>query len=177
MRAFLDVDGVLANLVEVAFRIHNVPGNPYDLPENKGNWFIHEIAGISEKEFWTALDNFEFWATMPFMEDAFKILNLVEERFGEKNVFLLTAHMYTHHCTGGRHAWINKMMPDYKDRFFIGCEKYAFAHYGTVLIDDRDKNIKLFKKAGGRTITVPRPWNSLHEQETIPYLASALSAL
>lgn len=177
MRAFLDVDGVLANLVDVAFRIHNVPADAYEQSQHKGNWMLHEIAGIPEYDFWKALDNHDFWSTLPFMHDAFKILNLVEERFGEKNVFLLTAHTWSHHCTGGRHAWINKMMPDYGSRFFIGCEKYAFAHYGTVLIDDRDKNIKLFKKAGGRTITVPRPWNSLHEQDTIEYVKNQLMAL
>lgn len=177
MRAFLDVDGVLANLVAVAFRVHNVPENAYDHPAHKGQWHLHEIAGIPEDYFWKCLDNFEFWHSLPFMHDAFKILNLVEERFGEKNVFLLTAHTWSHHCTGGRHAWINQLMPDYKDRFFIGCEKYAFAHHGTVLIDDRDKNINLFKKAGGRGIIVPRPWNSLHEQETIPYLSAQLENL
>lgn len=182
LAAFLDVDGVLSDFVYASLAHHGLPTNVYDHPDAKGIWDIEKVVGWESKRFWDPLATHDFWAKIPLMPDAMKIIVLLERRFGD-NITLLTAHSKfsnepnNHHFSSGRHAWINTHLPEYRDKFFIGRQKWRLAHSGTVLIDDKDENIAAFKKAGGRAITVPRPWNSMWNRTALNYLPEALQEM
>jgi len=182
MLAFLDVDGVLADFPAAAFKHHGFPENTYDQPHAKGIWDIELVVNWASGDFWSPLANHEFWANIPPMPDAFKILQLLERRFGD-NIVLLTAHSKfttepnNHHFSSGRHAWINRYLPEYRDKFFIGRQKWRLAHPNAVLFDDKDENIHAFKKAGGKAITVPRAWNRMYNRTALNYLPEALQEM
>ena len=180
--AYLDVCGVLADTPRAALEFHGLSVDIYNKPEFRGIWDIADVSGMPWDAFWNPLANHDFWLSVPPMADAYKIVHMLERRFGD-NIVLLTAHTSfqhepnNHHFSSGRHAWINRYMPEYRDKFFIGHDKWRLAHPNAILFDDKDKNIELFKKAGGRAITIPRAWNRMHNRTALNYLPEALQEM
>jgi 5'(3')-deoxyribonucleotidase len=165
VKCLLDMDGVLVNFVQ---GISDALGreNPYlkrPLGAAAGEWDMPKLWGIPEAAFWVPCMDPEFWANLNWMPDGRRILELVEWTFGKENVCLLTSpgSAFDPACIG-KVAWIKQHMPDYMHRVLFGSAKHFCAHAGSVLIDDRDKNIADFCKAGGRALLVPRPWNMGH---------------
>lgn len=177
MVAFVDLDGVIVDLVSEAFLVHGLP-NPYVNAHSRGKWMMHELADMEPGPFWAKLKSVEFWTNLPFMPDAHRLLEMVKAKFGYKNIWLFTACTEDSSCTAGKHEWIKKRMPAFSKRFFIaGEDKHPFANDGTCLIDDRDENIDAFSLAGGNVVHVPRPWNRLHTFSTLDYVQDALRNL
>lgn len=177
MPAFVDLDGVLVDLVNEAFVAHGLP-NPYKHATSRGKWMMHELAGMEPLAFWSKFNDIDFWANLPLLPDAHRILEMVKAKFGYANIWLFTAVTEDYRCTAGKHLWIQKRLPAFSKRFFIAAEeKYPFAHDGACLIDDRDENIDAFSLAGGNVVHVPRPWNRLHSYDTLEYVQRALMRL
>ncbi len=83
---------------------------------------------------------------------------------GSENVFILTKPIEDPSCVAGKVEWIQRFLPnDMKDQYFIGAHKYLCAKEGTLLIDDNEDNINLFRNSGGSGILFPRPWNSARD--------------
>lgn len=177
MQCLLDVDGVLTDFVGGLLAVHGIKDDPYHRPENLGLWNTNEALGMSAEECWGPLNCFEFWANLDFKEDAHMILEIVESKFGRENIALLTSPaLFNHECSSGKHYWIDKHLPRYRGRWFIGEGKAFLAAPDRVLIDDRDKNYDEYIQKGP-AILLPRPWNRLHKLDSIPYLEKELSKL
>ena len=73
--------------------------------------------------------------------------------------------------------WVVRELPEYAQRYLVGPAKAFCASSDTVLIDDADFNVEAFGEAGGRTILVPRPWNSLYAADTMSSFWTQLQAV
>jgi hypothetical protein len=125
---------------------------------------------FSTSKFWKSIPR-HVWAQCPESEELSWLLGHCEALVGKENICLLTATTLDPECPAGKLEWIHKFMPKWMHRqYLLGPFKTFTASSDTLLIDDADKNIDAFRKAGGRTLIVPRPWNSFHATPTLPYL-------
>lgn len=133
--------------------------------------------------FWSRFDC-KFWADLPISKELQTILEIASDITREESVpFILTAPIcgplvpdeITIDCMTGKIRWMHKHLPDYMvDNFLIGKPKYFCATKETLLIDDSDENVNLFRKAGGQAVLLPRPWNSAHDANPIDYLVNKI---
>jgi 5'(3')-deoxyribonucleotidase len=173
-RIILDLDGVLVNFHKAAFSEYGVPPKDvHDYPPHVG-WDIvaalnHKLEekgsrAVSANHFWSNFD-YAFWRGLPWYCGASDFFRLLKTRY---DICICTSAAYDPMCAAGKVKWIQDNLPDYKRKYFIGCQKQLLAQPGAVLIDDADHNIRAFREAGGTAILVPRPWNSL-DHITDPY--------
>lgn len=158
MIIYLDVDGVLANFNKPACE---VLGEPY--PPAKWCWYKNVPNGFNKLN---KLCTFDFWENLEWMSGGKLILGEVCEFFNfniKNNIYLLTTPMPNPESATGKWQWIKKNLPDfYSQTIITQAPKKLLAKPNTILIDDNTKNVDEFRQAGGQTILVPRPWNSLH---------------
>lgn len=169
---FLDLDGVLVDLVGGVSKFYGVP-QPFLNPANHGKYYLDKILGIKPEDFWSPL-GYDFWSTLEWMPDATEILFRLFHYVDHKQSTLLTSPISTEGCVEGKCHWIRKHMPRWSRRFLIGSGKEAIAGPGKLLIDDYDQNVDKWIEAGGPAILVPRPWNRLHALPTLTYLSTEL---
>lgn len=153
---FFDLDGVLADFVEGAFRLHGKSLPPLDV-----RWdFCSQLgfAGPNDPAFWDRM-GYEFWLHLEPYADGFSLLKYAEALAGKENVGLLTSPCDTAGCVEGKRSWVHNHLPDYKRRVFVGSAKHLFAGPGKVLVDDHDANVDAFAAAGGLVVQPARPWN------------------
>lgn len=160
MRVLLDLDGVLVNFVKGCCELHG-KRNPYTDEKNRGIWNLETLFGIELNQFWNGMEH-AFWANLEPMDDAFELLEIVESIVPQKDICILSSPTRNPGCIPGKIAWIERFIPQYRRRFLIGPKKDFCANIRHILIDDYDKNVEDFRKAGGRSILVPRLWNTLH---------------
>lgn len=158
MIVYLDVDGVLASFNKAMYQVFGLPYSYHFI--EKWHWFptIHQTTEtVSAKCTFDVVSNFEW------IHDGRTIFDLVATKFNQKNIYLLTTPMPNVEFASGRWAWIKKHLPDfYWQTIICPAPKKLLAKPDTLLIDDNTKNVDEFRQAGGQTILVPRPWNSLH---------------
>ena len=173
MRVLLDMDGVLSDMTTPIQEMYNLgpwpPGAGYEIQT------VYPQLTMSANKFWQSFDSEDFWAHLPWTHDGKIILKMVERHFKEINI--CTSPTLNPYCASGKIRWINNNIPLYRRRFFIGPQKWHLASPGHLLIDDHDKNVKLFREKGGHAILVPRPWNSLHAEHTVEYLRYEMEQL
>lgn len=175
-KCFLDVDGVIADFVAGACEIHNAE-YPYFQPQNMGIYEMEGLLGLTSIEFMEPM-NKDFWAGLKPTQDAGDIVRLVEEKFGPKNVCLLTKPVHTPGCLEGKVLWIRHHFPQFLNRFLIGSASKAFcAAENTVLIDDHEKNVEAFTSAGGNGFLMPAPWNWKYNLPRLGELTAFLESL
>lgn len=163
-KVFIDLDGVLADFEKGVFEIHDIDFDYDDWP--LGEWDMQKILGMSDEEFWIMDEH--WWAELNKTPEFDEIMNLVEGEFGRENICLLSSPTEDPTCIYGKAMWIQKNLPYYaeKRQYFLGAQKYFAAAPDALLIDDSDDNVDKFEAAwgnqGGKTILVPRIWNSNH---------------
>ena len=168
MRCLLDLDGVLVNLHEAVFKLHNLP-NPYLREENLGVYNLEKVTGIPAHQLYAPMGE-DFWANLQPTIEFHNIMLMVECVFGAENICLLTSPVDTHGCLEGKRRWINWHLPAYKRRFLIGSPKEFCSGPDSILIDDSDTNVRAFRKKGGKTILYPQPWNAWYRLSNLRLL-------
>jgi beta-phosphoglucomutase-like phosphatase (HAD superfamily) len=168
----LDLDGVLVNFHRAAFIEFGCSPNLVDYDMNAG-WDIvaalnlqrlhNGMEKVTANQFWRSFDKV-FWSDLPWYSHARNFLAELEDMVGQENITLCTSAAFDSDCAGGKVAWINRELRDYRRQYFIGCQKFRLAKRGVILIDDADHNIKAFRAAGGEAVMVPRPWNGYKNQ-------------
>lgn len=169
MICFLDMDGILTDFVSAACKAHGK-----DYPKVFNGYGLPEALGMEDNSFfWEKFCTEDFWANLDWMPDGQKILELVESTFND--ICIMTSPTRNPRCASGKLIWIEKHIPQYYRKYFIGPRKWLAASPNKILIDDSDRNIKNFKLCGGSGILVPRIWNENKDKKTLPYLEEALS--
>jgi 5'(3')-deoxyribonucleotidase len=165
MKCLIDLDGVLVDFMTGAHNFHGIPYSYENYPYELGKWdcLPPTTSSLSTEEFWDRLDE-NFWASLDWMPEGKQILAVVEDFFPKEDICILTTPTLNPSCTAGKIRWIQQNMPEYSRRYIVSPAKEFAASPSTLLIDDADHNIKKFSKAGGRTILIPRKWNSLHNK-------------
>jgi len=130
----------------------------------------------SLQSFWNSVKR-HLWATVPESLEFRRLLNSCSKLVGKDRVILLTSPTLCPDSLAGKLEWIQAFCPPWMHRqYLIGPVKWSCARPGALLIDDADKNIRSFRKAGGEAILVPRPWNSLEciAESTPEYIEAML---
>lgn len=154
---FVDLDGVLVDFIGGAC---NKLGKPPLDPYPPGLWEIWKVLHMEEADFWTRIDDYFFWSSLPWMPDGYSILQAAEKAFGEEHVFLLSSPAYSPNCWSGKATWVKQQLPQYSRRLILTPAKHLLAATGGCLVDDSEKNVNTWH--GGTPILVPRPWNRHH---------------
>ena len=164
-QCLLDMDGVLVDFVGGSLQIHNHKQTVDQLyTNNPGVWDCVSLMGMTQPAFWKPM-NEEFWAKLDPLPDAFKILELVERKFGQENVMLLTSPSSNYGCHAGKLRWMERWLPRWYSKskgHMFGSRKELLAHPEHLLVDDNNDNIDKFAARGGETFLVPRVWNREH---------------
>jgi len=176
---FLDLDGVIVDFVKPAFARFCVPiqseaeypsGCEWDIVKAV-NILIHKRtcgwgAPVEKNDFWNRFD-FDFWRLLPKYPHANDFIRELEKI---DDVIIATSYTLSPECSAGKVAWLTRWLPKYKRRNFITpCKSELGRIPGAILIDDRDKFCDDFASHGGRSILLPRPWNSGGLTERHPY--------
>lgn len=170
VEVFLDLDGVLVDLVKGLCKYHQVV-NPLEDPKNYGRYDIRHMIGVSQESFWGVLDH-DFWLDLDWTPFGPSILTEVLKYVPMEQVTILTAPTGFPHCVDGKISWINKHLP--KFNYFVGRKKAVIAGFNKLLVDDHDDNVDEWVAAGGPAIQVPLLSNRFHGIPTLSYVKAQL---
>jgi len=154
MNILLDMDGVLANFRDAAARVNWLP-----LDAHLEEWNFHHKAGLTDEQFYANIAaDIEFWDKLepyPWLEQLASVVSYFDPHY----------HIVSYTNGDGSSAkqrWIKKYLGH--ERAWMGKgDRSRMAMSGTVLIDDRDKNVSAFRSKCGWAITFPQPWNAARE--------------
>lgn len=160
MKIYLDMDGVLVDFVRGYLEYNNV-----DVPNTMKSWPKNEykIENVVGSALTVPIDKLpkEFWANLKETPEMNTVLLYCLRCFHRNNLFILTAPTKHRDCVEGKLQWMDKhlkFMP--KDKVIFDKDKWKYANPTSILIDDSDENVELFRKHGGYAILIPRIWNS-----------------
>lgn len=171
-RVYVDLDGVLADLVGGALAAH---GWPRQFRDRMTLYTLWHHLNISEEDFWAKLDNECFWWQLDATDDCAAVLSACEA-FAPGNVSLLTRPRPYPSCLAGKYRWVRARLPHYLDRLHVSTAKHYLAGPGRLLIDDSDDEVRRWRDCGGDAILFPRPWNEARGRagEAVAYLKECL---
>lgn len=159
--AFVDMDGVLVDFLRGALSAHNRLDALDNYP--RGQWLVERHLGMTAEEFWGPLQGFEFWDNLPAYHTFWTFVDVINETFGG-NWAIASTPCDDPFSAAGKLSWLSRYLPKCNGRsfrrFFLCEHKYRLAKPGTVLIDDNETNCRDFVAAGGRSVLIPRPWNT-----------------
>lgn len=153
----LDQDGVLADFHSAALRAHGRADLSPVWP--KGEWAMERPLGITPKQFWAPIDNYQFWMNhvvpYPGAADFYQNLGMFAD------VVICTSPSESSDCVKAKLDWLREYI-DPKVKYMLGSHKHLMATPSNLLVDDYDRNVDKFRASGGRAVLVPRVWNSNH---------------
>ena len=156
MKIFLDMDGVLVNMLDSIMEFHN----KRILNWPKGCYNLAAPFDMTKAEIFDPLDQ-DFWANLPWTCDGRDILDTCIAVVGIYNICLITEP--THSASAnGKIQWIKREIPGID--YIITNKKAHCAGPRNILIDDCDTNIDEWD---GPSILVPKVWNSEHVRSDI----------
>lgn len=161
-KIFLDLDDTILDTFRYLIKWHNQP-YPYDSLESldiydktchyrkqPGESSTREslsLLGLSYEKCWKSLPTV-FWTTIPMFPWANMYIEHCEHLAGKENVYILTKHIPTKDCSGGKVEWVNQNLPEYIDRLIVCRKKHAVVDGHSLLIDDCEKNEEDFNRCG-----------------------------
>jgi len=179
-RILLDLDGCLVDFLGGACKLHNktYEGHPHD-PDNQvaqTAWNIEPIFQMSAPALWEPMGR-DFWLNLEPLPWCHEIISILNKKFGEDNICLLTSPIRTAGCIDGKMDWIRKHIPQFRRQFLVGPAKQFAASPRHCLVDDHTKNIESFKDAGGHAFLFPAPYNPRFKEHPVKALQQWVDAL
>lgn len=132
IKIYVDLDGVLVDFT-------------------KG---YHELTGIDisgqfhdSGEFWEPIDDagYDFWVNLKWTNDGKKLWNYIKKY----NPEILSSPSRKDESRVAKHDWVKKELPGTHLILRSPSNKKEFANENSILIDDRNSNIKDWNNAGG----------------------------
>lgn len=149
---YLDMDEVLVNSYDSLCRMKQIQ-NPYEDPNNLGQYNISNLVGIRHYDFWHTVTH-EEWASMDKTLSCDSLINLAQE-LEETGLYkwrFLTSPITEGACFSGKFEWIKRNFPQYLHKLVIGKHKQDIVKAKDFLIDDSPANLKYFTEAGKRDL-------------------------
>lgn len=160
---YCDMDGVLVDFVGAALRLHRATDLYTKYPGALGTFDIEKVLGITQDQFWAPInEETTFWEDLQPTAEAEWIVETLERIYGRENVCILTAPALGDTCFIGKRLWLRRHFPQFITRLAYAKDKSKFASPRHTLLDDADKNVAPFIKAGGQAVLVPRLWNAMY---------------
>jgi len=173
---FLDLDDVCNQFMPTALKYLGC-----NIDNLTGRWRMdivtmanlsHPTKTFSRFGFWN-LFNREFWATIPVSEEFADLFDYCVDLVGLDNICILSRTVETGSCFLGKLDWIREHFPKQMyQQYLFGTSKYFCANADTLLIDDDDSNIRMFRKHGGQGLLIPRLWNNLYYVDTTTHIST-----
>lgn len=178
-RIYLDLDDVLNTLAPFVLNAVGCPIGQSDYrryPREYG-FNCHEAANAmlgearyTQATLWASIPR-SVWVTVPESPFCRWLIDTCESLVGRENICIATSPTKDPECLAGKLEWIHDHLPPWLHReFAITPRKWRFARPDSLLIDDYDENIRLWRENGGVAIQVPRPWNALWACDPQQYL-------
>lgn len=132
MKWYVDLDGVLVDFTKQLCKLLD---KPLDRDFEFGN----------DSKIWAKINKAgeQFWAEMDWMPDGHKLWDTLKKY----DPTVLTAPTNHESSVEGKKKWLKKNLPGVP--FIIEQDKTKYAEPESVLIDDREKNIKKWEGGGG----------------------------
>lgn len=131
LKLFVDLDSVITDFSKALSELIGRPIGKEGFGNNSYIWAAINRAG--EK----------FWSEMEFMPDGHELWEAVEIY----KPTILTAPTRHKSSVEGKKEWLKNNLPDVP--YIIDQNKASYADKDSILIDDREKNIKKWEEAGG----------------------------
>lgn len=169
----IDMDGVLADFIRPACKLVGVDFDKYP----PGEWEIAKVAGISDDDFWRTIERQpDFWVNLPKTPHFGELIKFVESL--KVRWSISTSPSMDPNCVKQKVLWMRQHIGPRFNSYMIGKQKELMAAPGRVLIDDSDRNLERFERAGGRGILFPAQWNSMWAVEDVmAYVSERLAKL
>lgn len=161
----LDQDGVLADFHTACLTAHGRQDLIHGWPE--GRWDMDGVMLMSPSEWWKPLDNYGFWRNVRPYPGARSFYNELRSR---APVTICTSPSESADCAKAKIEWLREHI-DAKVKYMIGSQKWLMGKPQNLLVDDYDRNVDMFREAGGMAYLLPRVWNSNYPQANMadPY--------
>lgn len=156
-KIYLDMDGVLCDFVK-QFADLTGEGDFNEYADKNGwpqTWNLIEEYGV------------EFWKDMEWTKDGKELWNFLK-RFD--NIEILTGSpMYKvgEYAKEGKEIWLKKNIGNLKVNHIAGRLKYKYAKNKDILIDDSERNCKLWEEAGGIAILHKNAYDTIKKLKEI----------
>jgi 5'(3')-deoxyribonucleotidase len=150
---YIDMDGVVVNLIEEWLRRYRLETGEEVYPADIRTWDTHNHVSVG-KEIYDYLSDPGVWFAAPPYPGAIPaISSLLAD--GHK-VYLATTPWWTNDkCYTEKLAWVDRWLPEIGRRNIIFLADKSCLH-GNVLVDDKPENLDGF---AGLPILFERPWN------------------
>jgi 5'(3')-deoxyribonucleotidase len=157
---YIDMDGVLTDLIKAICARHNVP-NPYLYSTDYiGIWDTACVLGMSNTQFWSVTESHEFWANLPKTPWADEIISRAVKSYGWDRMRICSSPALSHWSWSGKAAWIRKWYPKLSRKMRLMTDsKFELAKPGRMLLDDKPSAVYDWVGAGGCGIVIPADWN------------------
>jgi 5'(3')-deoxyribonucleotidase len=181
-RICLDVDGVLADFIKAAIRVHGLDEEfvrrQWNLYRDPRPWDMAEVIGCSTNAFWKPIHKAgeAFWEDLELLDHAKELYAACSDI---APTILLTSPSQHRSSHSGKSAWIQKHFGRSFRDYSISPRKDFCASPGVVLIDDSPEGCKLFAKGknGGWPILFPSIGNEKHDIQGSDILKHVISEL
>jgi 5'(3')-deoxyribonucleotidase len=176
-QVFLDLDDVLADFKGAACKVYGTTLEEY-MSKNAGReWDMCPTLGVSRADFWNTINaaGAIFWENIEPLPWFDSLVSIVANY--DSDWVLLSAPSLCSSSYVGKIAWIKKHLGDKFERYILTSHKELLAKPGTLLIDDRERNVERFVKAGGDGIVFPSEFNCFYQfaKEPVSYLEGLLN--
>lgn len=159
----LDMDGVICQFTKLVAELFNKDHDDIESNWKYGNWSIAQELGISESDVWKRINKVEtFWEDIepyPYAKDLIKYLKSKYE------LHICTSPSSQFSCPTGKLKWLSKHNMGFGRNVIITPNKHLLACPNKILLDDMDKNCNKFCEHGGKSILIPRIWNSAYSKD------------
>ena len=164
---YLDLDGVMCDFDK---QVHKLFGNnPDDLQSIKSTETTKEyIHRIGSNQFWKKIRTSpEFWSSMDPIEGSIEAFKRLYPLFDSVCIISNPDKKDLTNCINQKNKWVDTYLSGYNLKRIYLENKYIYANPNCLLIDDLEKNIKLWKQYGGKTIHFTKYddnfWNQVNE--------------
>ena len=174
---YLDLDGVCADYVSAAIRAFGRdPAEVLEYWRHKlpGEYRMYNVLDVDRETYWKTISaqGEAFWSGLdayPWFEALYRSLSEAAP------VIFLTSASRAPECLSGKLKWLQARFGESFREYIITGHKQQLAGPGTILVDDFDRNIDRFCRAGGSGVLFPQIWNTNHALENrLEYVAGAI---
>ena len=146
MTYLLEMEDVLCELTAEVAKAHEIPNSI----STKG-----ELLGISQKEIEIFLEKqpVDFWKSLKPTPE----LSEIREKLKNKKVKVVTRPYNLNTSQEGKKQWLAEHFPE-ADVLFTR-SKHVFANSESSLIDCKPAAIQAFRRYGGKSVLIPKPWH------------------
>lgn len=168
---YLDLDGVLADFCYSVSEVARKHG--LSPPDEYHSYDVHIELGIDKSTLWEWIEEegVDFWVNMPITSYGKQLHTILWQAYGF-HVMFVTARFTSKYAIEGTVEWIKKHFGEDALYFLTFARaKHLLASSKSILIDDFYKNLELFTKFGGNSVSAPTSYNnSQHNNDPLTYI-------